>query len=245
MKSVKQLLPHRTQAFLYRRIYEPLFSQGHLRTSTRFKDIGSKGSLTEQVFDKIKDIPGAFNLDDTAHFFCILEMQSLLGMKGDFLEIGTFFGRSTAVMCHCLKDGEIMNVCDAFQSETDDVYLDRPTPEILLRNIRRVSKEFDECSIKIHNCLSNDLRLEPESRFRFVHVDGGHSEEQAYFDLQLVAPHMLPKGIIAVDDYDHKHWPGVTPAVDRFLTDHSDFRVFADLNRHGAIGRKIYLVMDS
>lgn len=242
MNRLKQLIPHEAQSFLYRRIYDPLFSHGYLRTSTNFKDIGSKGSLTERVFEKIKDIPGAFNLDDAAHFFCILEMQSLLGMKGDFLEIGTFFGRSTAVMCHSLKTGEVMNVCDAFQSETEDVYTSRPTPEILLNNIRKVTESFDESSLKIHACLSNDLKLDSGSSFRFVHVDGGHSEKQAYFDLQLVAPHILKKGIIAVDDYDHKHWPGVTPAVDRFLTDHANFTVFADLNRHGAIGRKIYLV---
>ena len=48
--------------------------------------------------------------------------------------------------------------------------------------------------------------------------------------------------MIAIDDYAHPDWPGVTEAVDRFLGTHAaTHRVMADLNRHVAKGRKLYI----
>jgi hypothetical protein len=49
-------------------------------------------------------------------------------------------------------------------------------------------------------------------------------------------------GVIAVDDYGHRDWPGVIAGVDEFLRQRPHFEVLADLNRHGALGRKLYLI---
>ena len=48
---------------------------------------------------------------------------------------------------------------------------------------------------------------------KVAHVDGGHSYETALSDLLLCAEHMVPGGVIAVDDYENYAWPEVTPAV--------------------------------
>jgi hypothetical protein len=65
----------------------------------------------------------------------------------------------------------------------------------------------------------------------------------AFSDIELAAKHLLPKGVIVVDDYQHAFLPGVTRAVDRFLVERREFRVLADLNRHAGHGRKIYLML--
>ena len=96
--------------------------------------------------------------------------------------------------------------------------------------------------IVIHRCMSGELILEDENRYRFVHVDGGHGFEACYGDLNLVGEHVLPGGVIAVDDYEHPKLPDVKKAVDRYLGEHAEFRAMADLNRHGEWGRKIYLL---
>lgn len=236
-----RLLPQPVRKWGWKTFVGPIRKMSDLRTSTKYSHIGPSGPLVKDLFEKITVIPGAFNLDDMNHFYCILKSQTVFGLSGNILEIGTFFGRSTSMMCAVMEDGEVMHVCDAFTQSTEDSYTAQPTEKILLENIRRANPEFSEKSIKIHNCLSNDLKLSSGDEFRFVHVDGGHSDEQAFADLELVAPHVLLNGIIAVDDYDHRHWPGVTTAVDRFISQNRNFEVFAEFNRHGALGRKIYL----
>lgn len=215
---------------------------GHLRTSTEVADIGTPGPLIRHVFDPLKHVPGWFNVDDCAHFHIVLAMQTSMGLHGDMLEIGSYHGRSTAMMATRLAPGERLVVCDLFESDQGDHYANRPSPENLLANIRLVNPALEPSRIKIHKCLSNDLVLQADERFRFIHVDGGHSAEQAHFDLTLCGKHLLPGGIMVMDDYHSPDWPEVTTGTDRFLAGHPDFSILADLNRHGATGRKLYLL---
>jgi len=214
----------------------------HLRESTKFSDIGEAGPLITEIFEPLKDIPGWFNVDDCAHFYLTLSLQSILGVKGDLLEIGSYHGRSTAVMSKCLGPGERIVICDVFDLDAGDRYANKPSPETLLANIKRLNGRLEDDRIIIHKCISNDLRLDERENFRFIHIDGGHSAEQAYFDLEFCGKHVMPNGIIVMDDYHNRNVPGVTEGTDKFLKVHDDFRVLADLNRHGAFGRKLYLI---
>ena len=195
-----------------------------------------------EVFDQIKTIPGWFTIDDCAHFYLALSMQSAYGIRGDLFEIGSYHGRSTALMAYCLQPGETIVICDAFEGDTTDSYQDKPTPRQLTDNLLRVSPDLDLECVDIHACLSSEVSFAETVRFRFVHIDGGHDRETALGDLILSSRHLLPGGIIVMDDYQNEQWPGVTLAVDEFLAAHKEFVVLADLNRHGAIGRKIYLM---
>lgn len=214
----------------------------HLRNSTEFEDIGEPGPIVRGIFEQIRDLPGWFNLDDCEHFSLLLSYQSAIGLSGDLFEIGSYHGRSTSVMAKHLRPGEKIVVCDAFESESDDPYENRPSTEKLLRNIRLLNPTFSQDDAVIHQCMSNDLQLGENQKFRFIHVDGGHSADQAYFDINLCATHLISGGVLVIDDYHHRDWPGVTTAVDRFVSERQDFSILADLNRHGAIGRKIYLL---
>jgi predicted O-methyltransferase YrrM len=213
----------------------------HLRESTRYSDIGNPGPLAKDIFSRLKEIPGWFNLDDCGHFYLILSYQSMIGIRGDLFEIGSYHGRSTALMARFLKEKERIVICDAFEHETSEPYRQKPSPEILLSNLIRMNNGLDREKIVIHNCLSSDLSLNANEEFRFVHLDGGHSEAQVYFDLMLSSKHLHSKGIIVVDDYHHESFPEVSQGTDRFLRENSGFDVLADLNRHGALGRKLYL----
>jgi len=213
-----------------------------LRESTRYSDIGEPGPLIRDVFSTIKTIPGWFNVDDCAHFFLLLSYQSVMGLNGDLLEIGSYHGRSTALMAKCLQPGESIVVCDAFRSDTEDPYSNKPSRGNLISNVRRVNPSLGIERIVIHECLSNDLHLEAEQQFRFVHIDGGHSAQQAYSDLELCSRHVLMSGVIVVDDYYHQDFPGVAEGTNAFLQRADGFSILADLNRHGALGRKLYLV---
>ncbi len=209
--------------------------------TTAFAPGHRPGPLVTDVFRVVETIPGWFNIDDCAHFYLILSMQRASGVSGDLFEVGSYFGRSTCLLGYCLADGERLVVCDAFEGPGDDAYGAAPTPEILRQNLRRVRPDLDGERVVVHECNSRDLELSPNARFRFAHIDGGHSYEAASSDLRLCADLMLAGGVIAVDDYAHPGWPEVSRAVDDFAASRSDYRLLADLNRHGAVGRKIYL----
>ena len=193
------------------------------------------------LFSRIRTIPGWFTYDDCVHFHLVLRMQELMGVQGDMLEIGSYHGRSTACMAVYLRPDETLVVCDAFAQTTDDVYPDRPSPAQLQQNLLSVHPHLDWQQVDVRVGLSRDLQL-GEAQFRFIHIDGGHSKAEALADMQLCAAHLAPHGVMVVDDYENAYWPGVTAAVDAFLAAHGDFMILADLNRHGAVGRKIYLV---
>ncbi|NOZ72138.1 MAG: class I SAM-dependent methyltransferase [Chloroflexi bacterium] len=209
--------------------------------TTNFHPEAKPGPLATDLFARIKSIPGWFTYDDCVHFHLVLSMQSYLGIKGDLLEIGSYHGRSTACMAAYLQPGERLVVCDAFEQPTDDAYHDKPSPARLRHNLLLVNPELDWAQVDVRVGLSSELEL-GAALFRFIHIDGGHSPEVALADMRLCAAHLAPQGVMVMDDYENRYWPGVTAAVDLFLAEYSDFTVLADLNRHGAIGRKIYLV---
>ena len=239
---LKKLIPESLRRIIRRSQGKKLTHSAYLRESTSYADIGEAGPLIRDIFSRIKDVPGWFNVDDCGHFFLVLSYQSAMGLKGDLLEIGSYHGRSTALMAKCLQPEERIVVCDAFESDTDDNYANKPSPENLVSNIERLSPGINRNRIVIHKCLSNDLHFDSEEMFRFIHIDGGHSAEQAYFDLNLCSKHTTPSGVIVMDDYHNKQWPGVTEGTNRFLNETHEFVVLADLNRHGALGRKLYLI---
>jgi hypothetical protein len=90
--------------------------QAH-RDNTAFMPGAIPGRLVTEVFDLIRDVPGYFTYDDCAHFVLLLRMQRRLGVRGDLMEIGTYFGRSTAVLASELRADERLLACDPFENE--------------------------------------------------------------------------------------------------------------------------------
>lgn len=199
------------------------------------------GPLLTEWAPRLAGIPGWFNLDDTAHFQLILGTQRAAGLRGDLLEIGCFHGRSAVVLAGYLEPAERLLLCDSFDLRGGEVYGDTPTPAGVRRHLSRAVPGLDLDRVVIHRCLSCDLDLPPTTRLRFVHVDGSHRREDARADLELSRRFLIEGGVIAVDDYQHPDYPGVTAAADDFLQAHPEIRVLADLNRAGARGRKLYL----
>jgi predicted O-methyltransferase YrrM len=201
----------------------------------------AKQSAALAIFGRASAVPGYFNADDAIHFALVLGMQNMQGPPGDILEIGTWFGRSAGYMAAFLQPGERLVVCDAFVRETEDHYEGRPTEQALRANIRAIAPLHDPAALVIHNCLSSELKLPPDAVFRCAHIDGGHSHAQALADFRLVADHVRPGGLMIIDDYEHKDWPGVTSAVNAFLAERRDYLVMAAANRWEAKGQKLYL----
>jgi len=211
--------------------------------ATAFMPGAIPGRLVTEVFDVIRDIPGYFTYDDCAHFVLLLRMQTQLGIRGDILEIGTYFGRSTAVLASELRADERLLACDPFENEAVYGYSTPPTRDDVVRSVTALSSAATDGRLEIFEGFSADLALRGRL-FRFVHVDGSHEYADALADLRSVSDHLVPGGIIAVDDYEHPLWAGVVEAVRSFRLEQTNVFELADLNRHGAEGRKLYLMLD-
>ena len=197
---LKCILPQRLKNFIKGNISTAGCPKDELRNSTSFTLIGEPSPIIKEVFEFTKTVPGWFNIDDCSHFYLILSLQSACGIEGDLFEIGSYHGRSAALMSRCLQRDEKIVICDAFESDTEDHYTNKPSPESLIYNILTVNPNLETSRIVVHQCLSNVLSLKKEDKFRFIHIDGGHASDQVYGDLCLSREHLVDKGIIAIDD---------------------------------------------
>jgi hypothetical protein len=210
-----------------------------LRTDTIFCEGAEPGPIAVEIGERVKTIPGWLTIDDCGHFALVLRMQSAFGLRGDVVEIGTYHGRSAAALAHFLVEDERLVLADWFDGAPRGGYNDPPTPALLRANIRAACPSIGDARIEIHAGASATLAL--TRPVRFAHLDGGHLGDEVLGDLRLVGAALLDRGVIAVDDHRNRNFPEVAPAVERFLVEQPQYRVLADLNRHGAVGRKIYL----
>jgi hypothetical protein len=199
--------------------------------------INARPGPLASLYNEIKELPGYFTYDDVVAFTLLLRTQSISGITGDLLEIGSYHGRSTAVIGRYVQPSERFIICDTFEQPAEESYPDPPSPEGLRRTLARLAPNLRRLDIRATR--SDELDLDGVV-LRFAHIDGGHSHGVALHDLRLTASHLAPGGIIAVDDYQHPDWKDVTTAVDAFVTE-SGFHVVADVNRWAESGRKIYL----
>jgi hypothetical protein len=200
--------------------------------------------LVTDVFATIREIPGYCTYDDSVAFTIILGVQAAMGLTGDVLEIGSYHGRSAVVLAGLLRENERFMAIDSFDMEGGDDYPDKPTPERLRSNLKKSLPTFDLERLDIVVGDSTMIDLPAARRFRFIHIDGGHSYDVVKADLGLASSHLLQGGVIALDDYHHARWPEVTRAADDFRAKRPDWTTVADVSRYGDSGRKLYFSLN-
>jgi hypothetical protein len=221
-----------------RRVWELRTRGLHSPLKTYFAKDARPGEAAE-LFVQLADVPGWFTYDDLAGFLLILRYQSALGISGDVLEIGTYYGRSTCALARGLTGGQRLVVCDPFLGYRSDE--SGPTEIGLRALVHRTNSDLDPDALVIHVALSRDLDLPADLQLRFAHIDGSHDYTDALADLRLAYAQLVPGGVIALDDHDHPQWPDVSAAARDFLADAPDMSPVADMNRRGESGRKLYL----
>lgn len=195
-----------------------------------------------RLYVRTEKIQGFFNYDDAQHFQLVLRMQSLMGVKGDLLEIGSWQGRSSSFMSFFLRSGERLIVSDVFSQQANDVYSEYPSVEDVKENIMKVNPDINSSQLLFLEGNSTNMQMPSDINLRFAHVDGGHAFQECYQDLTNISPRIIRSGIVVVDDYDHPDWPEVKPATDMWLQEQKKFRILGELNRNVAKGKKLYLI---
>lgn len=98
-----------------------------------------------------------------------------------------------------------------------------PGAEIIRVELLRRVKEM-ELSSRFH--LFPDWKEIPENQeFDIIHIDGLHTETAVETDLNNASARLASGGVIIVDDYNHRYFPGIWNVLSRFLS-RGEFSMF-------------------
>jgi predicted O-methyltransferase YrrM len=162
-----------------------------------------------------RDVPGWMRTVDMQLFDHVLAAQLDQSVYGDILEIGCYHGKSAIMLGYGLREDESLTVCDLFDSDPSgapaegiDAYRGLTADDFRRQYMERHTK-----GPVIHVCPSGVLRQLLESRrFRFIHIDGGHSYHVVATDIEIALDVSRPDCVVVLDDYRSPHTPGVSAA---------------------------------
>jgi predicted O-methyltransferase YrrM len=188
-------------------------------------------------FATVRGMSSHFAATICAH---LVQRQAALGIAGGIAEIGAFEGRFFIALALGLADGERAVAVDRFDWPDADAarrFHDNCARHGLDR-ARYTAIEADSRAL-----TPEALRSAGEgARFRFVHVDGEHTDESLTRDLALAHAVLHPQGILCLDDMLHPIYPFLVETVGRYLRDHPEMRLFCIIDREDVVAAAKFLI---
>ena len=133
------------------------------------------------------------------------------------LEIGTWHGRSAVILASYVNEQ-----CGLFWG----IEPEQTRAQITEDNCRKVCPNG---RLKIERNISNysEILNNKIPWIDIVHIDGEHSFNAVYHDLDIVKPNLLKEAIIILDDFFFDLYPQITQAVFKWLDDNPDYVLLA------------------
>lgn len=149
--------------------------------------------------------------------------------NGDVLEIGTLYGLFAGCLARQMLRAGIpchLTIVDPIapvqRQEDMDIAVDTsgtPINEAVVRaNLHYTGVLPDQ--VRLVQGYSTDAEVHTalaDSKFGVIVVDGDHSAKGVKADLEWVEELAAPGGVVVIDDYDDRVWPGVKEATDEHL----------------------------
>jgi hypothetical protein len=168
----------------------------------------------------IKDAVRGWLLDiDATLFIGVDAVQRVFGARGDLLEIGVFYGKTSILLGYLARPDEALVCCDIFedtQALSDEGEAEHETYH---RALRRA--EFERNYLRFHAKLPTIVAAPSSTldadawagRFRLIHIDGGHEYGVVSEDIRLARKMLAPGGVVIFDDWCLPHCAGTGMAV--------------------------------
>ena len=163
--------------------------------------------ISDYVNVHSNSVEGWFYPVDMVMFYFLDVAQKEARLAGDWCEVGVYKGKSLALLGMLAAEGERIHAFDLFPED----YLER-TKEVLARfcpwqpDVKFTSGDTAEYS-------SAQLRQIIDRPLRMLHIDAGHEYHEVLHTLYHLAPFVDDAGIIVMDDYQDREFPGVGAAV--------------------------------
>lgn len=176
-----------------------------------------KAGFLQIYLDAFPSIQGFFTFDAALLFMAYNQLIKAQGIEGNVLEIGVHHGLSAIAIGALARPGGRFVAVDLFDELQDhnDSRSGAGNREAFLRNMQSFFESLD--FLQVVSAHSNTLNPKDlGATFTFCHVDGGHSPEETYRDLDLCSRILIPGGLLALDDYFNPSFPGVCEGAVRF-----------------------------
>lgn len=137
--------------------------------------------------------------------------------KKSMAEIGVRFGYSLYAFCHANPDLEydgfdIINGGHGGQMNIDTFEY--------VKN--KIPSEFPNAKINLHHSNTQILNNLIDKKYDYIHIDGDHSYNGCYHDMEISYKSCNKGAIIHLDDYSHTAVPDVKRAIDDWIKNNSD-----------------------
>ncbi|GJQ10132.1 hypothetical protein GpartN1_g1938.t1 [Galdieria partita] len=190
--------------------------------------------MDENLWEKVHAIQGWFNKETASQLYDILMKTDNDISQGEWVEIGSWMGRSTAFFALLLQKkypGKILHAIDTFQGTPNDAFHEDTIRENHFDLYQEFQKNMNnlQLPIQIHKEKSVDCHW--ELPISLLYLDGDHDlyymmEEFRKFDLFLhtgsflimddvpswIGPTHLAGHISSMNNY-HKIWAGANTIV--------------------------------
>lgn len=181
---------------------------------------GSEGALQDAATTLIgrykAELGGISELmDPSLHAFArLLEHQRTLGAAGDIMEIGVFRAGTASLLASLLGEKERLFLIDPFQ----DAVANRRTIEGFAK-IKPEQLVFHVMDSMVLNKWRERVLSPALPLARFVHIDGEHSYDAVYSDIDLGRRYLARAGLIVIDDVFNMNSACCTHAMFDYLRD--------------------------
>jgi hypothetical protein len=161
----------------------------------------------DQFFSETKaiadDIEGMLSPFSMAAVDSLLALQAQRGITGDIVEMGTFRGKSAAVLGRRMSQAETLHLFDI------EDYLDRDS-------LRRAGTNFDFTLADTLDLSRWKLRKFKKS-VRFCHVDASHAFDPTVHEMGLADYMLSNEGILCLDDFANLNFSQILAATYKYL----------------------------
>lgn len=187
-------------------------------------------SIYQNYLNSSQHAEGWFNNESSAIWDILLDFQSKNNISGNIGEIGVWHGKSALLSAMHQKADEGLLLID-------------PRPMIEAKDLLGKARPNTKCfffeGISAHFRRS-ELFYKGASSFRWFHIDGEHSSQSVFLDLEIANFLLSEDGIIVIDDFFFPAYPQVTEAVFSFLkTNHSRLKLILTGFNKGYLCRPI------
>lgn len=147
-------------------------------------------------------IPGQIREEEAAFLY------RLARRKGNIVEIGCLFGRSTSAIAQGAEvfGADVTSIDPFFKTPNTDK---RSSPEVWEKNLKKQGLKIPE----LMAMKSHEASAHYDKEISFLFIDGGHSYETVKQDIEDWVPKVKVTGVVALHDMFMPHLDGITRAV--------------------------------
>ena len=196
-----------------------------------------------------EDIPGWYDFEFVYILQELNEIHKKYDIKGNLLEIGVYLGKSFIPLSFLLRQEEQIIGVDCFEDQQFNTSKSGlPCSRYaVVNNLRKIyASEYLNIFLNFKLIKSDSRVLNAKNYinftnnnllYRIIYIDGGHDENTCSIDLNNSANILCKHGYIIIDDYKNffkdkgfesevSHGEGVGKAVDKFLLENKNFKIY-------------------